>query len=167
MKRERLLRVLIYLHILAWSVWWGGLTLYAAIVVPIATESIGAMEQGFVTQRVTAWLHGFAAVYLATGIAVSIWVRSRWQKWLMAVQFIFLTSLVIVHWQLSAEMDFQRKTIPDGFYAKHAIYLWLTTGMWFVGLIYPLSVLPFRHVATESPLCDTFGQENCRVQPRE
>lgn len=58
------------------------------------------------------------------------------------VQFFLLVLLVIVHGQLSAEMDVQCKTIPDGFYAKHAIYLWLTTGMWIVGLIYPLSVLP-------------------------
>jgi hypothetical protein len=147
MKRELLLRALSYLHILAWSVWWGGLTLYAAIVVPVATESIGALEQGFVTQRVTAWLHGSAAVYLATGIAVSAWGLSRWQKWLIVVQFFLLASLVIVHWQLSAEMDFELKTITDGFYAKHAIYLWLTTGMWFVGLIYPLCGLPLYGIA--------------------
>jgi hypothetical protein len=46
-----------------------------------------------------------------------------------------------------AEMDFELKTIPDGFYAKHAIYLWLTTGMWFVGLIYPLCGLPLYGIA--------------------
>lgn len=148
MKRELLLRALSYLHILAWSIWWGGLTLYAAIVVPIATESIGALEQGFVTQRVTEWLHGSAAVYLATGISVSAWCRSRWQKWLIVVQFVLLASLVIVHRQLSAEMDFDLKTIPDGFYAKHAIYLWLTTGMWIVGLIYPLVALPLCGIAS-------------------
>lgn len=142
MNRELLLRALSYLHILAWSIWWGGLTLYAAIVVPIATESIGALEQGFVTQRVTEWLHRSAAAYLATGIAVFPCCRSRWQKWLIVVQFILLAFLVLVHWQLSAEMDFELKTIPDGFYAKHAIYLWLTTVMWFVGLVYPSVALP-------------------------
>lgn len=147
-----LLRALGYLHLLAWSIWWGGLTLYAAIVVPIATESIGALEQGFVTQRVTEWLHGSAAVYLATGLSVSAWCRSRWQKWLIVLQFVLLASLVIVHRQLSAEMDFELKTIHDGFYATHAIYLWLTTGMWFVGLIYPLVALPLCDIV-ESGYC--------------
>ncbi len=152
MKREMLLRALSCLHILAWSIWWGGLTLYAAIVVPIATESIGALEQGFVTQRVTQWLHGSAAVYLATGIAVSAWCRSRWQKWLIVVQFVLLATLVMLHRQRSAEMDFDLKTIPDGFYAKHANYLWLTTGMWFVGLVYPFIALP---------LCSSFSSRFC------
>jgi len=41
--------------LLLFAVWWGGLTFYAAIVVPIGTELIGASEQGFVTQQVTQW----------------------------------------------------------------------------------------------------------------
>jgi cellulose synthase/poly-beta-1,6-N-acetylglucosamine synthase-like glycosyltransferase len=159
MKREMLLRALSYLHILAWSIWWGGLTLYAAIVVPIATESIGALEQGFVTKKVTEWLHGCAAVYLATGIAVSAWRRSRWQIGLIVVQLVLLVSLVMVHSRLSAEMDFDLKTIPDGFYAKHAIYLWLTTGMWIVGLIYPLVALPLFGVFESRYRCSSSDPE--------
>lgn len=135
-------RVLIYFHVLSWALWWGGLTLYAAIVVPTATESFGGTEQGFVTQRVTHWVHGIAAVYLASGAIVSIRTRSRWLTGLVAVQLVHLMLLVIVHWQLSAEMDFQLKTVPDGFYSKHAVYLWITTSMWFVGLIHPIFVLP-------------------------
>ena len=37
----------------ALAVWWGGLTFYGAVVVPVGTEVLGgAAEQGFVTQRV-------------------------------------------------------------------------------------------------------------------
>lgn len=135
-------RALVYFHLLSWSLWWGGLTLYAAIVVPIATESVGATEQGFVTQRVTQWVHGFAAVYLATGVSVAIGTRSRWLIGLAILQLLHLISLIAVHLQLTAEMDFLHKTTPDGFYSKHAVYLWLTTSMWCVGLIHPIFVLP-------------------------
>ena len=39
--------------LLVWAAWWGGLCFYAVVVVPIGTELIGSVEQGFITQRVT------------------------------------------------------------------------------------------------------------------
>lgn len=38
---------------LARGMWWGGLCFYAVVIVPIGTEVIGSVEQGFITQRVT------------------------------------------------------------------------------------------------------------------
>jgi len=44
-----------YCLLIVWAVWWGGLCFYAIVVVPIGTEVIGAVEQGFNTQQVTRW----------------------------------------------------------------------------------------------------------------
>ncbi|MFM8571811.1 MAG: hypothetical protein ACKOAU_09465 [Pirellula sp.] len=41
-----------------WGLWWGGLSFYAIVVVPIGTEQIGSVAQGFITQRVTQWHEG-------------------------------------------------------------------------------------------------------------
>ena len=48
---------------ITWGVWWGGLTFYAVVVVPIGASDFGSVEQGFVTQRVTI-AHNWLSVLL-------------------------------------------------------------------------------------------------------
>src|SRR5262249_10866111 len=57
------------LLLLAWGVWWGGLCFYAVVVVPIGTQEIGTVEQGFITQRVT-WWHNLLSVAFLVCLAV-------------------------------------------------------------------------------------------------
>src|SRR5215471_8442423 len=61
---SRLTTVWTLLLSLAWGVWWGGLCFYAVVVVPIGTEEIGAVEQGFITQRVTWWHNLISGAFL-------------------------------------------------------------------------------------------------------
>jgi hypothetical protein len=65
---------------LLWAAWWGGLTFYALVVVPIGTELLGSVEQGFVTQRVTLW-HNWLGVVIALALAAEAW-RLRSSAWM-------------------------------------------------------------------------------------
>ena len=52
--------------LLAMALWWGGLTFYAAVVVPTGVEVLGgAAEQGFITQRVSNIINLLGALTLA------------------------------------------------------------------------------------------------------
>ncbi|MCA9269901.1 MAG: hypothetical protein KDA41_15580, partial [Planctomycetales bacterium] len=61
-------RVLYFASLLPMIAWWGGLTFYAGVVVPVGAAVFGSTEQGFVTQRVTNWLNLLLAVALAASI---------------------------------------------------------------------------------------------------
>ena len=50
--------------LLVWAPWWGGLCFYAVVVVPVGTELIGSVEQGFITQRVTQWHNAWTGLFL-------------------------------------------------------------------------------------------------------
>ena len=47
---------------MAFSLWWGGLTFYAAVVLPIASEQFGSTEQGLVTEQVAVWHNGLLTI---------------------------------------------------------------------------------------------------------
>lgn len=120
--------------VLVWAVWWGGLTFYALLVVPIGTERIGSLDQGFITQRVTWWhnaiLIGFVVLLAIDGLRHR--ARGFWWLW----GFLAMTSLGLCayHTILSNAMDWDRGTVSEGFYAKHAGYLWLTALEWILGI---------------------------------
>src|SRR5437660_7364466 len=54
-----------YLVVAAVALWLGGFTFYASVVVPIGTERLGRVGQGFITQRVADWINliGFIALW--------------------------------------------------------------------------------------------------------
>lgn len=66
------LRLLRFLCLVALSVWVGGFTFYSAVVIPVLHESLGRLETGFVTQRVTNHLNA------AGGVAVVLWWLVAW-----------------------------------------------------------------------------------------
>ena len=64
--------------LLAMALWWGGLTFYAAFVVPIGVEVLGgATEQGFITQRVSNIINLLGALTLV----VLVWnAAASWRR---------------------------------------------------------------------------------------
>lgn len=118
-----------------WAAWWGGLTFYALVVVPIGTELLGSVEQGFVTQRVTLW-HNRLGVVLALALAVEAW-RLRSSAWICLSIAVAMTTVVLMVWHrhLSLAMNFVDRTVPENFYTEHAIYLWITSVEWLLGMV--------------------------------
>lgn len=129
-----------------WSLWWGGLTFYAAVVVPIGTERFGSFDQGLVTQNVTRYLHVLAAIVTGLALLTGFFEKNR-RKILAALLLGILTvALTYQHNALTIRMDAANDTVTDDFYRMHAIYLWITTGQWIVGLltILPATLTPTR-----------------------
>lgn len=122
------------------AVWWGGLTFYAAIVVPTGSEQIGATEQGFITQQVTRW-HNALLTAMTICLLIEAWRNNRWPLWAVVCGLAVIdAALLYLHQQLSEMINLRDQSIPDGFYSEHAIYLWLTTIEWAVGLSIPFLV---------------------------
>ncbi len=126
--------------LLTFAVWWGGLTFYAAIVVPIGSERVGATEQGFITQQVTQW-HNALLIAMTMCLLVEAWRQKRWQLWAIASGLVVIgAALFVQHMQLTDMMDFDDRSVAEDFYSHHAIYLWLTTIEWAVGLTIPFAI---------------------------
>jgi len=121
--------------LLAWASWWGGLSFYAIAVVPIATEQIGSTSQGFITREVTQWHNGLFVVVLVLLFAESVRRRSVSLGCVIVLLFGVCIGLFLDHAYLSQQMDPVRRTVSEGFYADHAIYLWLTAIEWLLGIL--------------------------------
>jgi hypothetical protein len=121
---------------LALAIWWGGLTFYAACVVPIGTDILGAEMQGMVTQRVTHWLN--AAGWLAmTLMAIQMKLICRPSRTVVvswATTVITLIALQVIHSQLDGLLA-QDAYDDAEFYSIHRWYLLTTTVQWLSGLV--------------------------------
>lgn len=63
--------------LLLWGLWWGGLSFYAIVVVPVGTEQIGSVDQGFYSQHALyLWLTAIEWLY---GLTVPLTLLSTWQ----------------------------------------------------------------------------------------
>lgn len=120
-----------------WSIWWGGLTFYALVVVPKGTEQIGSLEQGFITQKVTLWHNVFSVLMILALARESIRVGSRVLALECGILAILTILLVALHAWLTTQMDPSNQALAIGFYQWHATYLWLTATEWFLGLSLP------------------------------
>jgi hypothetical protein len=130
------------------ALWWGGITFYALVVVPIGTDLIGSTEQGFITQRVT-WWHNCLAVAMSGYVVLVAWRRRQVKCWVLAMALVVITgALWVVHGELSGLLDVEQRSVPTSFYARHAIYLWLTTAEWLIGLVVGWALLPVQWRAT-------------------
>ena len=127
-------------HHLAWLtlaiLWLGGLSFYAAVVVPIGAELTSSTTQGFVTQRVTFWLNvlGTGYVVVTTRDLVGPVHRARQLLWcvLAAAQL----TLWLLHPVLDALLDPTTMSVTDSvaFYQWHRLYLAATTIQWAAGV---------------------------------
>jgi len=133
-----------FLLVTATAVWLGGLTFYALVVVPIATDVVGASDQGLITQRVTAVLNVTAIASLAL-LGWDLVVRHRrglWVTWLtmvacQAVLFLLHRTLGgMLAGGLEAEADHGR------FYQWHRFYLIVTAVQWTMGIAHVWQLIP-------------------------
>jgi len=127
--------------LLLWGLWWGGLSFYAIVVVPVGTEQIGSVGQGFVTQKVTLF-HNALCVAMGLVLAIEAYRFSNRFLWINCGFLTFITTLLFAgHVLLTSRMNFRDQTVPEGFYSQHALYLWLTAIEWLYGLALPLILL--------------------------
>ena len=133
--------------LLVWAAWWGGLCFYAVVVIPIATEIVGSVEQGFISQRVTQWHNALSGLFLLCLFTEAFRTRST-ALWAFAAALSFIDiGLVVWHSRLTGMMDFQHWTVSSDFYTEHAVYLWITAAEWVLGIMIPIWLLPSLHMA--------------------
>ena len=124
--------------LLIWGTWWGGLFFYALFVVPIGASEIGSVEQGFITQRVSAIHNRFSVALLFCLAIESVRLTSIRLGLLTATISVNLGLLLYCHSHLTSMMKFVDRSVPSEFYFHHAIYLWLFAAEWLQGMIVPI-----------------------------
>jgi hypothetical protein len=130
--------VLRFLCWLTLTVWVGGFTFYSAVVIPILHDSLGSLDTGLITQRVTDAIN-------AAGIAaLAVWWPAAWiersvgslrvrgaRVWLLGMTSALLVVLIALH----RVMD---RRLADGsfehFYPLHRAYLIASTAQWLANL---------------------------------
>lgn len=123
---------------LSLAMWWGGLTFYSAIVVPLGIEQIGGAEQGFLTQRVTVRLNIAGTITGICLLADALWRGPRKHRAALASVILGLQAwLWFLHARLSLWLDAASSSSHSGesFYQAHRIYLWVTSTQWLIGLV--------------------------------
>ena len=132
-----------YVATLAWAIWFGGLTFYAAVVVPTGTKVLGVSEQGFVTQQVTQWLNLIGA----GALAILLWNTVAQPSKLLLITWIVLAFLQLalfgLHWQLDGLLDSQARELidPERFSGLHELYEFTSALQWLAGLAHLWYVL--------------------------
>lgn len=130
-----------YVLTISWAMWWGGLSFYAIVVVPIGTEQFGSVGQGFVTQQVTQW-HNVMSLLILVCTSVEAYRSQSRILWMFAVGLLLISvGLFGWHHRLTQMMDFKEQSVPSDFYSQHAVYLWITAAQWGLGLALPVWLL--------------------------
>jgi hypothetical protein len=138
-----------FLVLQALLLWQGGFLFYAAVVVPIGTDTLGAFVQGRVTRHVTDALNAIALVALV----VLAWDqvangdprglrRARWVFW--AILAAGLAAVAAIHGVIERHVEFAadgRVTDYPAFYFWHRVYLCVSTAQWIAGLGYTIVLL--------------------------
>jgi len=125
--------------VVALGLWLGGITLYGLVVVPAGVKVLGsATAQGFVTQEVISRLNVLAVVALA-GLAwntLATRTRALVATWLVMIAA--QVALFLLQPYVSALLDATTHQVSDhaAFYARHRIYLLVTTVQWLAALAY-------------------------------
>jgi Domain of unknown function (DUF4149) len=139
------LLVLRFLCLFSLAVWVGGFTFYSAVVIPVLHESLGSLDTGYITQRVTDYLNA------AGGVTLALWWLAAWfdrsakpdlarhlRLWFLVATTIILLALVGLHDLMDQRLG---SGSLRGFYPLHRIYVIASTAQWFVNLGLMLLVL--------------------------
>jgi hypothetical protein len=124
-----------YVSVLVTCFLIGGLTFYAAIVVPAATSVWGASDQGFVT-RLVAWrFNALATPAWCALLVLNGKNAGRWMRMLMVTMLLIQVGLWVSHYSLDSLLDVSQRAVTEEsvFYVRHQVYLWLTTAQILVG----------------------------------
>lgn len=113
----------------------GGLTFYAAIVVPAASSVWGASDQGFVTRLVTWRFNAIATPCWGLFLFLNWSIRDRVLKVSLMAMLLIQACLWISHRSLDTLLDPSQHAVSDEslFYVRHQVYLWLTTAQILLG----------------------------------
>lgn len=139
----------------AFALWWGGLTLYALFVIPVAQEVLRShVRVGFITEKVTTKLNLIGVATLAALLWNALAARksagqNSW-KWLVGTWVLLAllqSALFFLHPALGRLLDYQAREVIDepGFYALHRAYLIVTTVQWACALMhFALAIASWR-----------------------
>ncbi len=123
----------------AFAVWFGGFTFYAAVVVPDLHEALGGMETGEISRRVSFVLNAIGVAAVALGwlrVAGDREGREGWRGWtrigLLAATTALLLALIALHRHLGARLDAGGSLAA--FRPVHEFYLILSTAQWAANL---------------------------------
>ncbi len=127
--RDRLLQ---WLDQFLWPLWFGGLTFYTGVVVPLGGRVLGSETQGSVTAEVLPYLNGIGLL----ANLLPLLIRNPDTPRPLAMLLFALQSIVTA---LSLWVD--QLWRADGvwgaidFYTAHRILLWTVTAIWCTSLI--------------------------------
>jgi hypothetical protein len=130
--------VLRFLCLVSLAVWLGGFTFYGAVVVPVLHDSLGSLDAGIVTQRVTDYLNAIGVATIALW-SLAAWVERsegsvgsrRMRIGLLGVTSSLLLALILLHRVMDGQLD---TGSLRGFYPLHRAYLIASTAQWFVNV---------------------------------
>lgn len=134
-------RLIIFLTRSAFAVWLGGLTFYAAVVIPVGHDVLGShREVGFITRQVTPYLNAIGVFAIALGWCewkAAAQPDNRGTAWILGALSLSSVLLFVLHPVLNDHLDAATRSIdaPDTFYQLHRIYLLVTTLQWLAGLV--------------------------------
>ncbi len=128
-----------FLVLQAFLLWQGGFVVYGGVVVPIGAGVLGSETlQGFVTQRVTLWLNGFAALWCVALAWDCLAVRGdALRGWLVAICAAGVLTLIGLHAAMDAHLDAEDMKVLDraAFARLHVAYLCVSTLHWLLALV--------------------------------
>lgn len=140
-----------FLAVAAFSLWFGGLTFYALVVIPTAHDVLRShLRVGFITQGVTQWINAAGAAALAALLWDLLASTGEGPRRLRVFSWVLLAaaqvSLFALHPILDGHLDAASREIaePERFYEIHRIYLLVTTVQWGAGLLHLWTLLKGR-----------------------
>lgn len=140
-----------FLACLVLSLWFGGFTFYAVVVVPIGSEQLGSMGQGSITQPVSEYLN-WLGISAGIFIGLVLWRRhSGWSFWAWLLFIFSHLILILLHHKLSGMFrPFEQETDPN-FHFWHEVYLTLIAVPWLAAFpIYWRLISPLQ---LQDPVC--------------
>jgi hypothetical protein len=147
-------KIIFFLIVVLYAVWWGGFTFYAAIVVPQGMEILGDhVKMGLITQSVSNYLNGIGVIVLFISLLICIIYKPAEKNYLQAIGWqwfalvLLQAALFYVHSLLSFMIYASGEDIKlqQGFYNMHRIYLLVSTVMWLLIPVYFYKILKLNN----------------------
>ena len=163
-----------YVSVAAVALWLGGFTFYASFVIPAGEQTVGTLNQGYITQRVADRLNGVACVALVLiGLDIALHRRHLprlllWSRLVAAAAFATgLVVLFVLNPQLDALLDPTKRSPPDRLQFKplHNAYEFAVTVMWAAG-VFELGAMLAGHRRRAADLASSHEKPPARISDR-